>query len=78
MREEDEAASSLDLATNSVSTRNNLPWRSRRNGLEHREFAQWLSITPSADSSFKLDLISEAFQRGSAPKQLAYEMPDRG
>src|ERR1700678_2895893 len=37
---EDGAVISPGRAANSVSTRNSLPWRSRRNGLEHFEFAQ--------------------------------------
>ncbi len=48
------------LATLSVSTRKSLPWRRRRKGLEHCEFAQWLSTNSSAGPLLNLNLSSAA------------------
>jgi hypothetical protein len=76
-RAEDGGLSSLDLATSSLSTKNSLPWRSRRNGLEHREFAQWLSIMPSAELPVSSsELISET-PTPVGLEAVACEMPDR-
>jgi hypothetical protein len=40
IRDVEEGAISPTIDANAVSTRNSLPWRNRRNGLEHCKFAQ--------------------------------------